>query len=378
MSAPEPNPLDAYLLGMIDAQASDLFLNAGEPPTFRVHGQLIHAGENLPAPTEAQMHSFRDRLLTPIARTRFEESPDADVAYTLPGKARFRVNILLQQGNLAIIARLIPVGAVKFDTLHLPPQVLDMASSRKGLVLVVGPTGCGKSTTLASMIHHINTTRRDHVVTIEDPIEFVHEPVNCLIHQRQVGVDTGSFATALRHVVRQSPDVILIGEMRDKDTMETALNAALTGHLVLSTMHTISVVQSIDRILNYFPGEQQAQVRADLATTLVGMMAMRLLPRKDGSGRVPACEVLLGTSTVRRLVTEGKFSELYDAMKRGKERGMVTLNQSLVDLVKSGQVDLDDALPHSPNPDEFNLNLQGMYTGVDSIDMRTRIKKKEP
>jgi twitching motility protein PilT len=370
------NGLDCYLLRMVEAGASDLFLHADDVPTLRVNGQLIES--DLPPPGDAAMQSFLEVLLTPIARQRFETSPDVDVAYTIAGRGRFRINVFMQQGKLAIVARLIPVGAVEFDKLNLPRQVLDMASSRKGLVLVVGPTGCGKSTTLAALIHHINAHRREHIVTIEDPIEFVHEPIGCLIHQRQVGYDTESFATALRHVVRQSPDVILIGEMRDRDTMETALNAALTGHLVLSTMHTISVVQSIDRILNYFPGEMRGQIQADLATTLVGMVAMRLLPRKDGRGRIPAAEVLLGTSTMRRLITDGKFSDLYDAMKRGKERGMVTLNQSLVDLVGRGLVDVDDAMPHSPNPDEFKLNMQGMYTGVESIDMRTRIKKKEP
>jgi twitching motility protein PilT len=245
-----------------------------------------------------------------------------------------------------------------------------MADAQSGLVLVVGPTGCGKSTTLASLVHHINTRRAVHVVTIEDPIEFVHAEQRALIHQRQVGYDTESFVTALRHVVRQAPDVILIGEMRDADTMTTALSAALTGHLILSTLHTTNVVQSVDRILNYFPPHARPQAQADLADTLVGIVSMRLLPLADGSGRVPAVEILRGTSTVRRLIKEGQFVELYDLMKRSGDAGMCTLNQSLVAHVQSGRVAHEDAIPHAPNPDEFRLNLQGMFTGIDSIDLR--------
>jgi twitching motility protein PilT len=227
------------------------------------------------------------------------------------------------------------------------------------------------------LVHHINSTRLAHIVTIEDPIEFVHEEIRSLIHQRQVGYDTESFATALRHVVRQSPDVILIGEMRDTDTMQTALSAALTGHLILSTLHTTNVVQSVDRILSYFPPDARAQTQTDLATTLVGIVSMRLLPKADGSGRIPAVEILLGTPTVRRLIKEGEFVEIYDFMKRSQDVGMCTLNQSLVELVRSGKVTEEEALPHAPNPEEFRLNIQGMFTGIDSIDLRAKKKKDE-
>jgi twitching motility protein PilT len=364
------NPLDRYLQGMIDASASDLFLRADEPPVLRVSGQLVRS--ELPTPNEATMRGFRDALLTGVAAERFERSPDVDVAYTLTGGERFRVNLFMHQGRMGLVVRHVPPATMGFESLNLPGQLREMAEKRRGLILVVGPTGCGKSTTLAAMLHHINATRADHIVTVEDPIEFVHRPDRSLIHQRQVGYDTESFATALRHVVRQSPDVILIGEMRDRDTMDTAVHAALTGHLVLSTLHTTSAVQSLDRMLSDFPADARPQVRSDLSQTLIGIASMRLLPRADGAGRVPAIELLLGTPTVRRLLTEGRFDELHDAMKRGHESGMITLNQSLVDLCNRGLVDQRDALPHSPNPEEFRLNLSGMYTGIESIDMRAR------
>jgi len=255
--------------------------------------------------------------------------------------------------------------------------VLKMANAQAGLILIVGPTGCGKSTTLASLIHHINATREAHIVTIEDPIEFVHEEIRSLIHQRQVGYDTESFSRALRHIVRQSPDVILIGEMRDSDTMQTALSAALTGHLIFSTLHTTNVVQSVDRILSYFPADARTQAQADLATTIIGIVSMRLLPKADGSGRIPAVEILLGTPTIRRLIKEGEFVEIYDVIKRSQDDGMRTLNQSLVELVQSGKVSEKEALPYAPNPEEFRLNIQGMFTGIDSIDLRTQLKKDE-
>ncbi len=365
--------LDAYLEKMLEMGASDLFLRADSPPTYRVNGIITRT--DLPAPNEKDMRGNLERILTPVAKRRFEESPDIDVAYTLPGRGRFRVNIFMQQGRLALAARAIPLGSVEFKTLNLPSSVLQMANSQTGLILVVGPTGCGKSTTLASLIHHINSTRKEHIVTIEDPIEFVHEEIHSLIHQRQVGYDTESFAIALRHIVRQSPDVILIGEMRDSDTMQTALSAALTGHLILSTLHTTNVVQSVDRILSYFPADARGQARIDLAATLVGIVSMRLLRKTDGSGRVPAVEVLLGTPTVRRLIKEGEFVELYDIMKRSRDDGMSTLNQSLVDLALSGRVSQEEALPYAPNPEEFRLNIQGMFTGIDSIDLRAKLKK---
>ncbi len=366
--------LEDYLRAMVARRASDLFLRAGSPPAYRVDGRIVRT--DLPAPTSEDLDAAMRGVLTPVALERFQTWPDIDVACSLDGVGRFRVNLFLQQGKLALAARHIPAGRVDFERLHLPPAILKMADHPSGLLLVVGPTGCGKSTTLASLVNHINTTRDSHIVTIEDPIEFVHDEARCLIHQRQVGYDTESFATALRHVVRQSPDVILIGEMRDTDTIHTAMAAALTGHLILSTLHTTNVVQSVERILNYFPPEGRAQVQTDLATTLVGVVSMRLLPRADKPGRIPAVEVLRGTPLVRKLIAENRLVELYDVMKRGTDDGMCTLNRSLVDLCKRGLVRPDVALRFAPNPDEFRLNIQGMFTGIDSIDLRNEVERK--
>jgi len=367
--------IDAYLVKMLELGASDLFLRPGTPPTYRVNGRITRT--DFPSPSEKDMRTSLDKILTSVAKRRFDESPDIDIAYTMPGKGRFRINLFMHQGQLGLAARAIPIGSVEFKTLSLPPGVLEMANTQAGLILVVGPTGCGKSTTLAALIHHINATRDVHIVTIEDPIEFVHEEIRSLIHQRQVGYDTESFARALRHIVRQSPDVILIGEMRDSDTMQTALSAALTGHLILSTLHTTNAVQSIDRILNYFPAEARVQAQVDLAITLIGIVSMRLLRKADGSGRIPAVEILLATPTIRRLIKEGEFVEIYDVIKRSQDYGMCSFNQSLIELVQSGQVTEKEALPYAPNPEEFMLNIQGMYTGIDSIDLRAKKKKEE-
>jgi len=364
-----PNSLNYYLVKMADMNASDLFLRTGAPPVYRVNGEIIRT--SLPSPDEETMKRYVSEVLSPLAAERFEASPDVDVAYTIEGRGRFRLSLFAHQGQLGLVARAIPLGNVDFNTLGLPSEVRDMADNRAGLILVVGPTGCGKSTTLAALVHHINATRKEHIVTIEDPIEFVHDELESLVHQRQVGYDTASFADALKHVVRQSPDAILIGEMRDQDTVETALAAALTGHLILSTLHTTNAVQSVDRMLHYFPPEARGQAQIDLASTLIGIVAMRLLPRADGRGRAPAAEILMGTPTARRLIAEGEFAELYDLMKRGRDSGMSTLNQSRVNLCKQGVVDEQVAVKYAPNPDEFRLNMEGMFTGVDSIDLRT-------
>jgi pilus retraction protein PilT len=372
---PIKHPLQTYLSEMVERRASDVFLRADCPPVYRVNGRITRS--QLPSPSKEDMQGYLDHVLTPIAIERFKLSPDIDVAYYLPAHGRFRINLFMHQGNLGLVARLIPTGSVEFETLNLPDSILKMVDSRSGLILVIGPTGCGKSTTMAALLHHINKTRHEHIVTIEDPIEFVHEEKECLIHQRQVGYDTESFKKALRHVVRQSPDVIMIGEMRDRDTMETALSAAMTGHLILSTLHTTNVVQSIDRILNYFPPEARPQAQTDLATSLVGLVTMRLLPRCDGEGRIPAVEILRSTPTVRKAIAENRLVEIYDIMKRSGDMGMMTLNQSLVKLCQDGYISEQDALIHAPNADEFRLNLQGMFTGIDSIDMRTEKMKED-
>jgi len=366
-NGPDLPSLAGYLSIMATVKASDLFLRAESSPAFRVAGRVVRT--EWPAPTSAQFDEYVEQILTPVARERFRKSPDIDAAYVLPGTGRFRVNLFMHQGSLGLAARHIPSGAVEFETLGLPDSVLQMAGARAGMILITGPTGSGKSTTLASLIHHINKTRASHIVTVEDPIEFVHDELRCLIHQRQVGYDTESFSAALRHVVRQSPDVILIGEMRDAETINTAMTAALTGHLILSTLHTNSAVQSIERILGYFPATARARIQANLAATLVGIASMRLLPRADGKGSVAAVEVLQASATVRKCVAEGNLSGLHEAMARALDAGMTTLTRSLVRLCKNDLITFDVGLANAPNPDEFRLNMQGMFTGVDSINL---------
>jgi len=364
---PDLPSLEGYLGLMAAVKASDLFLRAGSSPAFRVDGRVVRT--EWPVPDAEDFDAYVERILTPVARERFRESPDIDAAFVLPGVGRFRINLFMHQGGLALAAPHIPSGNVEFGKLGLPGSVLEMAQARSGLILVAGPTGSGKSTTLASLIHHINKTRAGHIVTIEDPIEFVHDEANCLIHQRQVGYDTESFSEALRHVVRQSPDVILIGEMRDAETIQTAMAAALTGHLVLSTLHTNSVIQSIERILGYFPAMARPQIQANLAATLVGITAMRLLPKADGKGSVAAVEVLRASASVRKSVSEGNLTGLHESMSRSMDAGMTTLTRSLVRLCKQKLISFEVGLANAPNPDEFRLNMQGMFTGVDSINL---------
>ncbi len=366
-NGPDLPSLEGYLGLMAAVKASDLFLRAGSSPAFRVDGRVVRT--EWPMPDAADFDAYVERILTPVARERFRESPDIDAAFVLPGVGRFRINLFMHQGGLALAARHIPSGNVDFGNLGLPGSILEMAQARSGLILVTGPTGSGKSTTLASLIHHINKTRAGHIVTIEDPIEFVHDELQCLVHQRQVGYDTESFSEALRHVVRQSPDVILIGEMRDAETIQTAMAAALTGHLVLSTLHTNSVVQSIERILGYFPATARPQIQANLAATLVGITAMRLLPKADGKGSVAAVEVLRASASARKSISEGNLAGLHESMARSMDAGMTTLTRSLVRLCKQKLISFEVGLANAPNPDEFRLNMQGMFTGVDSINL---------
>ena len=361
--------LSGYLEQMIIMKASDLFLRTDGVPALRINGVIVRT--NYPTPSPVQMEHFVEKLLTPIAADLFQNTGDLDIAHTIPGLSRFRINLFRHGGQIALVARAIPGGQFNIEKLNLPGSILKMAEAPSGLIMVVGPTGCGKSTTMAAMINHINQNRNGHIVTIEDPIEFIHDEVKCLIHHRQVGFDTKSFAIALKHVVRQNPDVIMIGEMRDRDTIRTALTAALTGHLILTTLHTTGAVQSVDRIMNYFPADARQQARHDIANTLVGVVSMRLLPTRDGNSRVPALEILRGTSTVKRIIAEGKLAQLYDVMKRNQDRGMSTFNQSLLQLCQQKKIDPELALRASPNPDELRLNMQGMFTGIDSIDLRS-------
>ncbi|MCB9763535.1 MAG: PilT/PilU family type 4a pilus ATPase [Alphaproteobacteria bacterium] len=350
---------------MTSLSASDLFICAGRRPAVRRHGGLQALKVT---PTDAEeLDGFLNGLLAPAQRERFDRTGDLDVGYSLDDGQRFRLNLLRQKGALSIVARALPSGELQFDDLRLPPAVAELTTHPRGLVLVTGATGSGKSTTLAAMLHHINASRGVHIVTIEDPIEFVHHDRKARITQREVGADTPSFQEGLRHVVRQSPDVILIGEMRDRETMQVALSAALTGHLVFSTLHTIDATQTLQRILSYYPEHLRHQAAMDLSLSLRGIVSQRLLPRKEGGGRVVACEVLLNTPAVARLLREQRVDEVDDLMRGAHQMGMQTFNDALLGLYLDGQIDYEIGRAYATNPDEFALAAQGMATGAQTF-----------
>ncbi len=355
---------------MVEKGASDVYVKTGSTPVFRVNGTLERY--DLPAVTDPDTEQMVKVLMTEHQRRRFEDDPDLDVAYTAKSGYRYRVNAFRQKGHLGFVIRLVPMEELTFEKLNLSPVIRQLAELPRGLVLVTGATGSGKSTTLAAMINHINNKFKKHIMTIEDPIEFIHDDKLSLINQREVGFDSNSFPDALKHVVRQSPDVILIGEMRDLDTMITALSAAQTGHLVLSTMHTTDVTQTLDRMINYFPEHLRPQIRLELSLCLEGVICMRLLPRKDGPGRIPALEVMLGTPTIKKLLFGGETWRILELVKQGGDVGMQTFNRALVDLYQDGKVSYEDALLCATRPEEFKLNVQGIYTSVESISDRRR------
>jgi twitching motility protein PilT len=297
-------------------------------------------------------------ILTQKQRERFENELELDCSYTLPGKSRFRMNVFLQRDSVGAVLRAIPYEIVNFDQLGLPASVKQFAELPRGLVLVTGPTGSGKSTTLASLVDIINREKALHIMTVEDPIEFLHTHKRAVVNQREVGEDTHSFSEALRHVLRQDPDVILVGEMRDLDTIATALTAAETGHLVFATLHTQDAPQSIDRIIDVFPSHQQQQIRVQLAASLQGICTQQLLRTADGSSRAVASEVLVATPAVRNLIREGKIYQIYSMMQAGGKHGMVTMDQTLAGLVKAGTVTLDAALERCSNEEDLRRLIQ--------------------
>ncbi len=343
--------MDSFLRMVHERGASDLHIKAGTRPMLRVDGALIPAGDA--RLTDAQVIALLSEILTPEQLEVFYRDLELDLAYSLPGCSRFRVNIYKQRGGVGAAIRTIPASVPTIETLRLPKVVKHLASLPRGLVLVTGPTGSGKSTTLAAVVDHINHTRSCHIVTIEDPIEYLHHDDKSIVTQREVGADTHSFSEALRHVLRQDPDVILIGEMRDLETISTAITAAETGHLVLATLHTVSAAQTVDRIVDVFPPHQQAQVRMQLSTALEGVLSQALLPRTEGRGRVAALEVMVGTTAVRNLVREGKTHQITSTIQAGARDGMQTLNQALRHLVKERLVAFEVAMAHSSNPQEL-------------------------
>jgi twitching motility protein PilT len=354
-----PIEYSEILLEVVDRKASDLHLTAGSPPMLRQRGRLV-ALENYPRLTPEDTREFIYSILTTEQRRRLETDLQLDFAYVVPGRARFRVNAYFQRGAVAAAFRLIPSEIVPIDSLGLPPIVHELTRRPRGLVLVTGPTGSGKSTTLAAMIDEINQTREEHIVTIEDPIEFVHAHKRCIINQRELGNDATSFASALKAALRQDPDVILVGEMRDLDTISTALTAAETGHLVFATLHTQDAPQTIDRIIDVFPPAQQAQIRVQLSVTLQGVITQQLLPTADGAGRCVACEVLVPTAAVRNLIREGKIHQIPSVIQTGAAQGMQSMDSALATLVRAGTITQELAEARSSSPDELRRLLGGV------------------
>jgi len=352
----------------VEIDGSDLHLATDTPPQVRVHGALQRlAGEPL---TAAETKSLAYSVLTDAQKKRFEETQELDFSFGIRGLARFRGNLFHQRGAVGAVFRLIPERIRGFRELDLPPVVATLADRPRGLVLVTGPTGSGKSTTLAALLDTINTGRHGHILTIEDPIEFVHAHKNCLVNQREVHSDTGSFATALRAALREDPDVVLIGEMRDLETVESALRVAETGHLTFATLHTNSAVQTITRIIDVFPSHQQSQVRTQLSLVLEGIVCQALLPR-IGGGRVVALEILMPTPAIRNLIREDKLHQIYSAMQTGQERlGMQTMNQSLATLYHQKLVTLETAMAASSNRDELQAMIDRGVGVVAGAGMR--------
>jgi twitching motility protein PilT len=356
--------LDEALLYLLERGGSDLHLTVQSPPMIRVHGDL----EPIPgyrALTARQIQEAVYAVLTDRQKQRFEEARELDFAYEMPGAARFRVNLMFQRGVIAAVLRAIPWEILPLEALDMPAELGDLAQLPRGLVLVTGPTGSGKSTTLAAVIDRANRTRKGHIVTVEDPIEFIHPHRQSVVNQREVGQDTLSFQEALKHALRQDPDIILVGEMRDLETIAIALTAAETGHLVFGTLHTSSAGSTIDRIIDVFPPTQQSQVRTQLANSLKAVVCQTLCRRADGSGRVAATEVMMATPAIRNLIREGKVQSIPSALQTGSAFGMHTLNQDLARLVSDGVITYETALEKCSDASELNQLLGRVGDGDD-------------
>jgi twitching motility protein PilT len=345
-------PIPELLEAMLEHGASDLHITVGTPPTIRQYGDLVRLDE-YPILDARGIQGMIYAILPQKMRERLEQELELDMSYSLPGRARFRVNVYYQRDSLGAAFRLIPYDIRSVDDLELPSVVADLARYPRGFVVVTGPTGSGKSTTLASMVDIVNRERQAHIMTVEDPIEFLHKHNSCVVNQREVGADTHSFAQALKHVLRQDPDVILVGEMRDLETISTAITAAETGHLVFATLHTQDAPQTIDRIIDVFPPHQQQQVRVQLAASLQGVVTQQLLPTADGTGRALAIEILVATPAVRNLIREGKTHMIYSSMQAGAKFGMQTMDQALADLVKAGKITFELALERCHNAEDL-------------------------
>ncbi|MCA9621598.1 MAG: type IV pilus twitching motility protein PilT [Myxococcales bacterium] len=350
--------LQQLLKVMVEKGASDLHVTAGSAPLLRIDGSIIPL--KLPQLTPSQAKALAYEVLSEEQKIAFEKNSELDFAFSMKKVARFRGNLFVQRGCVAAVFRFIPYQVMTFEELGLPQVLADMTNKSKGLILVTGATGSGKSTTLAAMIDKLNTEQRLHIMTVEDPIEYVHVHKRCLINQREVGADTASFPTALKYILRQDPDVVLVGEMRDLETIESALTIAETGHLVFATLHTNSAVQSINRIIDVFPPHQQGQIRAQLSLTLAAVITQSLIPNAKGPGRCLALEVMVPNAAIRNLIREDKLHQIYSQMQVGQgESGMQTMNQSLYDLYMRGMVTIEDAAAHSGDFDELKSMIEG-------------------
>src|SRR5579883_3369855 len=360
--------IDDLLRMAVEKKASDLHLKVGNNPYVRVDGTLVPLGGELSRVTPEEMLSMAFSMMTNRQKQKFKETAELDMAYGVAGLGRFRVNVFQQRGNVGMVLRVIPTKIRTIEELNLPKVVETICEEQRGLVLVTGTTGSGKSTTLASMVDRINTTRSDHVITIEDPIEFLHRDKRSFINQREVEVDTANFSTALRAALRQDPDVILVGEMRDLETISTALLAAETGHLVLSTLHTLDATETIQRIIAVFPPPEQKQIRLQLAATLKAVISQRLVRRADDKGRVPAVEVMIATAYIKDCVINADKTRLiHDAIAAGTSQyGMQTFDQSLYDLYQRNLISYEEALSRASNPDDFKLRVQGIRSATDA------------
>ncbi len=345
--------LDEVLMELVKRGGSDLHLTAGVPPTIRQHGELVHLDE-YPVNTPDELRKMIYGILTQRQREEFENELELDLSYSVPGQARFRVNVFQQRDSIGAVMRVIPFDIKPLEDLGMPERLRDFAYLPRGFVLVTGPTGSGKSTTLASMIDVANRDRASHIMTVEDPIEFLHQHKKSIVNQREINGDTWSFASALKHALRQDPDVILVGELRDLETIQVALTAAETGHLVFGTLHTQDAPQTVDRLIDVFPPHQQEQIRVQLAGALQGVVCQQLLKTADGSGRIAACELMVATSAIRALIREGKTHQMYSSIQSGKKDGMTTMDQSLAELVRNHKVSYEHALERCNNVADFN------------------------
>jgi len=368
--------LAEMLQKVLQAGGSDLHLSSGSPPQLRVDGKL--SPMEVPALTPAETKRLAYSVMTDTQKHKFEEKWEIDFSFGIKDLCRFRANVFTQRGTVGAVFRLIPFEIRTFDALSLPPVVEKLCEKPRGMILVTGPTGCGKSTTLAAMIDKINRERHEHILTIEDPIEFLHSHKSCVVNQREIDNDTHSFSDALRVALREDPDVVLVGEMRDLETVEAALRIAETGHLTLATLHTNSASSTIHRIVDIFPSNQQGQIRAQLSMVLEGILCQSLIPKMNGTGRAMAMEILIPNSAVRNLIREDKIHQIYSTMQTGQGKfGMQTFNQSLAHLVLTRQISRDDALAKSSSPEEL-LELIQRGVGVNLVPAGARASRPEP